>query len=55
VRFPKPSSIDVPVYFLRIEVEILKGREIWDDLIARICHPLPARESVLRNRHAYRL
>ena len=55
VRFPKPASIDVPVYFLRIEVEILKGREIWDDLIDRICHPQPAFESVLRNRHAYRL
>lgn len=54
VRFPKPTSIDVPVYFLRIEVEILRGREIWDDLVARICHPNPAREAVLRNRHAYR-
>ena len=55
VRFPKPSSIDVPVYFLRIEVEILKGRDIWDDLITRICRPNPAREAVLRNRHAYRI
>lgn len=55
VRFPTPTSIDVPVYFLRIEVEILKGREIWDDLIHRLCHPEPAFEGVLRNRHAYRL
>jgi len=55
VRFPKPSSIDVPVYFLRIEVEILQGMEIWQDLIHRLCHPAPAFESVLRNRHAYRL
>jgi tetraacyldisaccharide 4'-kinase len=55
VRFPRPSSIDVPVLFLRIEVEILNGREIWDDLIHRLCHPEPAFESVLRNRHAYRL
>lgn len=54
VRFPHPSSIDVPVYFLRIEVEILKGHEIWDDLIHRLCHPEPAFEGVLRNRHAYR-
>ncbi|NQX02435.1 tetraacyldisaccharide 4'-kinase [bacterium] len=54
VRFPKPASIDVPVYFLRIEVEILKGQEVWDDLIERICHPPPAFEAVLRNRHAYR-
>lgn len=55
VRFPTPTSIDVPVYFLRIEVEILKGREIWDDLIDRLCRPEPAFEGVLRNRHAYRL
>ncbi len=54
VRFPRPGSIDVPVYFLRIEVEILKGQEIWDDLIHRICNPPPAFESVLRHRHAYR-
>jgi tetraacyldisaccharide 4'-kinase len=55
VRFPRPASIDVPVYFLRIEVEILKGREIWDDLIDRLCHPEPAFEHVLRHRDAYRI
>ena len=54
VRFPTPSSIDVPVYFLRIEVEILKGQEIWDDLIARICNPPPVFQPVLRNRGADR-
>lgn len=54
VRFPRPTSIDVPVYFLRIEVEILKGAEIWDDLIERICNPAPAFDQVLRHRHAYR-
>lgn len=54
VRFPTPGSIDVPVYFLRIEVEILKGQEAWDDLVNRICSPPPAFQHVLRNRHAYR-
>ena len=54
VRFPTPTSIDVPVYFLRIEVEILQGQEIWDRLITRICNPPPVFQSVLRNRHAYR-
>lgn len=54
VRFPRPGSIDVPVLFLRIEVEILKGREIWDDLIHRVCNPPPVFQPVLRNRHAYR-
>ena len=54
VRFPKPTSIDVPVFFLRIEVEILKGREIWDDLIHRLSRPEPAFDPLLRHRHAYR-
>ena len=54
VRFPRPGSIDVPIYFLRIEVEILKGREVWDDLIHRICSAEPAFDPILRNRHAYR-
>jgi tetraacyldisaccharide 4'-kinase len=55
VRFPRPTSIDVPVYFLRIEVEILKGGEAWEDLVERICHPPPVFDSTLRNRDAYRL
>jgi tetraacyldisaccharide 4'-kinase len=54
VRFPHPASIDVPVYFLRIEVEILSGQAIWDSLIDRICHPPAAFQPTLRNRHAYR-
>jgi tetraacyldisaccharide 4'-kinase len=54
VRFPRPTSIDVPVYFLRIEVEILRGQEIWDDLIERICNPAPALQSILRYRDAFR-
>lgn len=53
VRFPRPTSIDVPIYFLRIEVEILKGQDIWDDLVERICNPPAALEPVLRQRHAY--
>ncbi len=53
VRFPRPGSIDVPVYFLRIEVEILKGQAAWDDLIERLCHPQPTMESVLRYREAF--
>jgi tetraacyldisaccharide 4'-kinase len=53
VRFPKPAAIYVPIYFLRIEVEILKGQEVWDDLVRRICQPEPTFEPVLRHRHAY--
>lgn len=53
VRFPRPSELNVPIYFLRIEVEILKGHEVWEDLIERICHPEVVNDSVLRNREVY--
>jgi len=39
VRFPKPTELDVPVYFLRIEVEILSGEKVWDKLVDRLCVP----------------
>ncbi len=37
VRFPRPDEIDVPIYFLRIEVKILEGEEVWERCIQRIC------------------
>lgn len=37
VRFPRPTELDVPVYFLRIEVDILSGHDVWQRLIDRIC------------------
>ncbi len=36
VRFLKPGEMDVPIYFLRIEIDILEGREYWDRMIERI-------------------
>jgi tetraacyldisaccharide 4'-kinase len=54
VRFPRPTDLDVPVYFLRIEVEILKGHEAWEDLLDRLSSRLPPREHVMRTRGAYR-
>jgi tetraacyldisaccharide 4'-kinase len=39
VRFPKPRELDVDIYFLRIEIEILRGQEVWDRLIDRITGP----------------
>lgn len=45
VRFPRPNEMDVPIYFLRIEVEILRGMDAWERCIDRICSlsekPLP--------------
>lgn len=52
VRFPAPKSIDVPVYFLRIEVRILAGKEHWDEMIERLCDPEPVFDYLLRNRPA---
>jgi tetraacyldisaccharide 4'-kinase len=55
VRFPRPTEINVPIYFLRIEVEILSGREAWNHLISLVCHPTPVTDGVLKNVGAYRV
>ena len=39
VRFPKPTELDVDIYFLRIEIEILKGQDVWDRMVDRIAIP----------------
>jgi tetraacyldisaccharide 4'-kinase len=39
VRFPRPTEMDVPLYFLRIEVEIIEGHEEWEACLERICNP----------------
>ena len=52
VRFPDPKEIDVPIYFLRIEVEILRGHEVWDRLIDRLCATKPGGDPLLRLRDA---
>lgn len=39
VRFPLPERLDVPVYFLRIEIDILNGREHFEACIRRVCEP----------------
>lgn len=41
VRLPRFKKLDVPVYFLRVEIEILTGHESWAHLVDRICKPLP--------------
>ncbi len=37
VRFPKMDRCDVPIYFLRVDIEILSGREDFHSCISRIC------------------
>ena len=38
VRFPKLSSTAVPVYYLRIEIEMLKGAENFETAVRHICY-----------------
>ena len=39
VRFPRFTKPEVPIYFLRVEIEILSGHESWEHCVARICQP----------------
>ena len=41
VRFPRFTKTDVPIYFLRVEIEILSGHESWEHCVGRICQPQP--------------
>src|SRR6266581_1163429 len=43
VRMPRLSEAElkVPIYFLRVEFEILSGHESWEHCVARICKPKP--------------
>ncbi len=44
-RFLKAEEMDVPIYYLRIEIEIEQGHENWQKMIDRICalgEPQPA-------------
>jgi tetraacyldisaccharide 4'-kinase len=43
VRMPRLSESDmkVPIYFLRVEIQILSGQESWEHCVARICKPQP--------------
>src|SRR5712675_1180706 len=43
VRMPRlpDGERKVPIYFLRVEIEILSGHESWEHCVARICKPKP--------------
>ena len=41
VRFPSRITLEVPVYLLRVEIEILRGAGSWHECIERICRPWP--------------
>lgn len=37
VRIPRLDRCDVPIYYLRIQIDILSGQESFDQCISRIC------------------
>src|SRR4051812_20074898 len=41
VRMPRMSDPPVPIYFLRVEIEIISGHETWEHCVGRICQPQP--------------
>src|SRR5438876_1160553 len=41
VRFPLLIKTEVPIFFLRVDVELLSGHENWEHCVARICKPQP--------------
>ncbi|WP_018970028.1 tetraacyldisaccharide 4'-kinase [Rubritalea marina] len=53
VRFPRPEEMDVEVYFLRIEVDILSGQEVWDKLVDRVCGEKMPIDPLLINERAF--
>lgn len=50
VRFPTIDPPEVPIYYLRVEIEIINGQETWEQCLERICKPPPvlAREDYFR-------
>jgi tetraacyldisaccharide 4'-kinase len=41
VRFPRIDNPAVPMFFMRVEIEILTGHETWEQCVTRICQPQP--------------
>ena len=39
VRFPIMDALEVPIFFLRVEIQILSGLETWEHCVQRICNP----------------
>lgn len=49
VRFPKLSNTAAPVYYLRIEIEILKGAENFCEAVRHICYKDELETTVVTN------
>ena len=42
VRFPALEKTLIPVYFLRVEIEVLDNAAAFEECVSRICHPIGA-------------
>jgi tetraacyldisaccharide 4'-kinase len=47
VRFPKLTPGDIPIYFMRVQIQILRGQEVFDKMIRLITQPRPVPPGVL--------
>ena len=50
VRFPQPTELDVDICFLRIEVELIEGQDVWDRFIDQVAKPRQVEPSELAER-----
>ena len=39
VRISDPAGSPLPVYYLRLEIEIIRGASDFDEAVSRICFP----------------
>ena len=48
VRIPADIDCPIPLYYLRLEIEILRGADDFQDAVGKICFPRgqPASETV---------
>ena len=47
VRFPPLPKGDIPIIYMRVEIEILRGQEVFDKMIRLITEPRPVMPGVL--------
>ncbi|MBL9113749.1 MAG: tetraacyldisaccharide 4'-kinase [Verrucomicrobiaceae bacterium] len=47
VRFPDIEKQDIPIYFMRVQIEILRGQEVFDKMIRLITEPRSVQPGVL--------
>jgi tetraacyldisaccharide 4'-kinase len=47
VRFPHLPKLDIPIIYMRVEIEILRGQEVFDKLIRIITEPRAVPPGVL--------